>query len=111
MAKLILSDRFAQILSEIGVKSVFTLTGGHIVPLLDSCRKEKIEIIDVRHEQNAVFAETFGWERAKWFDKKGNGEKYSFKRNNSFEIVADECKAVRNNAGLIDLTSFQMFPF
>ena len=56
MAKLILSDRFAQILSEIGVKSVFTLTGGHIVPLLDSCRKEKIEIIDVRHEQNAVFA-------------------------------------------------------
>jgi len=56
MQKLILSDRFAQILSEIGVKSVFTLTGGHIVPLLDSCRKEKIEIVDVRHEQNAVFA-------------------------------------------------------
>ena len=56
MTKLIISDRFAQILSDIGVKSVFTLTGGHIVPLLDSCRKEKIEIIDVRHEQNAVFA-------------------------------------------------------
>ena len=56
MEKLVLSDRFAQILSEIGVKSVFTLTGGHIVPLLDSCRKEKIEIVDVRHEQNAVFA-------------------------------------------------------
>jgi len=56
MGKLILSDRFAQILSEIGVQSVFTLTGGHIVPLLDSCRKEKIEIVDVRHEQNAVFA-------------------------------------------------------
>lgn len=56
MAKLILSDRFAEILSDIGVKSVFTLTGGHIVPLLDSCRKEKIEIVDVRHEQNAVFA-------------------------------------------------------
>ena len=56
MSKIILSDRFAQIISEIGVKSVFTLTGGHIVPLLDSCHKKKIEIVDVRHEQNAVFA-------------------------------------------------------
>jgi len=60
-------------------------------------------------KQNAVFAETFGWERAKWFDNRGEGEQYSFKRNNSFEIVADECKSVRNNAGLIDLTSFSKF--
>lgn len=60
-------------------------------------------------KQNAVFAETFGWERAKWFDKKGNGEQYSFKRNNSFEIVAEECKSVRGSAGLIDLTSFSKF--
>ena len=56
MSKIILSDRFAQIISDIGVKSVFTLTGGHIVPLLDSCHKQKIEIVDVRHEQNAIFA-------------------------------------------------------
>ena len=60
-------------------------------------------------DYNAIFAETFGWERAKWFDRKEEGEKYSFRRNNSFNIVADECRAVREKVGLIDLTSFSKY--
>ena len=48
----------------------------------------------------AVFAETFGWERAKWFDASGDGEKYSFRRNNSYDSVAKECKAVRERVGI-----------
>ena len=56
MANKSVSDRFAEIVSNLGVQSVFTLTGGHIVPLLDSCSKKGLEIIDVRHEQTAVFA-------------------------------------------------------
>ena len=57
----------------------------------------------------AVFTETFGWERAKWFDKKGEGEQYSFRRNNSFSAVAEECRAVRERVGLIDMTSFAKY--
>jgi len=56
--------------------------------------------------QGAIFAETFGWERAKWFDNNDEGEEYSFRRNNSFPRVAEECRAVRERVGLIDLSSF-----
>jgi len=57
----------------------------------------------------AVFAETFGWERAKWFDSSGHGEQYSFRRNNSYDSVAKECMAVRERVGLLDLTSFAKY--
>ena len=57
----------------------------------------------------AVFAETFGWERAKWFDSSGHGEQYSFRRNNSYNSVAKECMAVRERVGLLDLTSFAKY--
>jgi dimethylglycine dehydrogenase len=59
--------------------------------------------------KGAVFGEIFGWERAKWFDPNQEGEQYSFKRNNSFNAVAAECKAVREHAGLLDLSSFAKF--
>ncbi len=39
-----------------GVDTVFTLTGGHIVPILDGCVLEGIKIVDVRHEQTAAHA-------------------------------------------------------
>ncbi len=39
-----------------GVDVVFTLTGGHIVPILDGCVEEGIRVVDVRHEQAAVHA-------------------------------------------------------
>ncbi len=39
-----------------GVDTIFTLTGGHIVPILDGCVQEGIRVIDVRHEQAAVHA-------------------------------------------------------
>ena len=59
--------------------------------------------------QGAVFAETFGWERAKWFDQKSEGEQYSFRRNNSFSAVAEECRAVRERVGLLDLSCFAKY--
>ena len=59
--------------------------------------------------QGAIFAETFGWERAKWFDQKGEGEQYSFRRNNSFSAVAEECRAVRERVGLLDLSCFAKY--
>ena len=49
-------------LRSLGVEHLFTLTGGHIFPILDGCRQDGIRIIDVRHEQSAAFAAE-GWAR------------------------------------------------
>jgi acetolactate synthase-1/2/3 large subunit len=39
-----------------GVSHLFTLSGGHLFSIYDGCKAEGIEIVDVRHEQSAVFA-------------------------------------------------------
>jgi len=46
----------ARALKQAGVDVIFTLTGGHIMPLYEGCMDEGIRIIDVRHEQAAVHA-------------------------------------------------------
>jgi len=46
----------AKALKEAGVEVIFTLSGGHIMPLYDGCIDEGIRIVDVRHEQAAVHA-------------------------------------------------------
>jgi len=46
----------ARALKQAGVEVIFTLSGGHIMPLYDGCIDEGIKIIDVRHEQAAVHA-------------------------------------------------------
>src|SRR4051794_5981850 len=44
------------VLREFGVQEIFTLSGGHIFPLLDAAHQTGVRIVDVRHEQSAVFA-------------------------------------------------------
>src|SRR6476660_9235399 len=39
-----------------GVTELFTLSGGHVFPLYDAARRAGVRIVDVRHEQSAVFA-------------------------------------------------------
>ena len=39
-----------------GVSKLFTLSGGHLFSIYDGCKEEGIEIVDVRHEQAAVWA-------------------------------------------------------
>ncbi len=46
----------AKALKEAGVDVIFTLSGGHIMPLYEGCLDEGIRIVDVRHEQAAVHA-------------------------------------------------------
>lgn len=46
----------ARALKQAGVDTVFTLSGGHIMPIYDGCLDEGIRIVDVRHEQAAVHA-------------------------------------------------------
>jgi acetolactate synthase-1/2/3 large subunit len=43
-------------LKPFGVTELFTLSGGHVFPLYDAARADGVKIIDVRHEQSAVFA-------------------------------------------------------
>ena len=39
-----------------GVEELFTLSGGHVFPVYDAAVREKVRIVDVRHEQTAAFA-------------------------------------------------------
>ncbi|MCX6387655.1 MAG: acetolactate synthase [Solirubrobacterales bacterium] len=50
----------ARRLKAYGVSKLFTLSGGHIFSIFDGCKEEGIDIVDVRHEQTAVFAAE-GW--------------------------------------------------
>lgn len=46
----------ARMLAAQGVRTLFTLCGGHIAPILIGCDAVGIRVIDTRHEVNAVFA-------------------------------------------------------
>ncbi len=59
-------------------------------------------------DQGAVMGELAGWERANWFADEGQEReyKYSWKRQNWFENSAREHRAVRENVGMYDMSSF-----
>jgi acetolactate synthase I/II/III large subunit len=46
----------AQALLAEGLDAVFTLCGGHVMPIYEGCRLEGVRVIDVRHEQAAAHA-------------------------------------------------------
>lgn len=58
--------------------------------------------------KGAVFEEVFGHERPRWFAGDGVAQKdhYSFRRNAVFDRVKLECKAVREAAGIMDISAF-----
>lgn len=46
----------AQAIAAEGVDVVFTLSGGHVMPIYEGCRHEGVRLVDVRHEQSAAHA-------------------------------------------------------
>jgi dimethylglycine dehydrogenase len=56
-----------------------------------------------------VYTQTFGWERPKWFSLDGRAEQYSYRRSNVFELIRDECLAVRERVGILDLSGFAKY--
>ncbi len=48
--------RVAEVLKSHGVTHVFTLCGGHVSPILVSCKRSGIRVVDTRSEVNAAFA-------------------------------------------------------
>ncbi|HEX9905397.1 MAG TPA: FAD-dependent oxidoreductase [Propylenella sp.] len=63
--------------------------------------------------QGAVFGEKLGWERPNWFADTAAGEAaedvYSYGRQNWFQAVGREHRAVRERVGVFDQTSFAKF--
>ena len=59
--------------------------------------------------QGAVFGETYGWERAKWFSRDGREEEGGYDRTNVFEVVSEEVRAVEQRVGVLDLTGFAKY--
>jgi dimethylglycine dehydrogenase len=66
-------------------------------------------LYELLKEKGAVNGDTFGWERVKWFASEGVAEQYGFRRSNWFNSVGEECNAVREKVGLIDLSSFSKY--
>ena len=56
MADLTGGQLVARTLRQAGVGHLFTLCGGHILPIYDGCLTEGVGVIDVRHEQAAAHA-------------------------------------------------------
>src|SRR5574342_341358 len=56
MADLTGGQLVARTLSQAGVRHLFTLCGGHILPIYDGCLTEGVAVIDIRHEQAAAHA-------------------------------------------------------
>ncbi len=73
-------------------------------------RKTRITpLYDRLESYGAVFTEVNGWERAKWFSIDGRQEEVGFRHNNTFEVVAAECRAVRDRVGIMDLSTFAKY--
>ncbi|MCJ7814580.1 MAG: hypothetical protein MUP31_00875, partial [Xanthomonadales bacterium] len=80
---------------------------GEELPAARGCRTSPL--YDRLSNQGGVHTQTFGWERPKWFSPDGREEDYSYRHNNTFEVVRDECLAVRERVGLLDLSGFAKY--
>ena len=54
----------AQAIVAEGIDVVFTLSGGHVMPIYEGCRHEGVRVVDLRHEQSAAHAAE-AWGRVK----------------------------------------------
>ncbi len=65
-------------------------------------------IYETLKAKGAVHEEIYGWERPRWFATDGVEQRdyYGFGRTPVHDIVAEECRAVREAAGIMDISSF-----
>ncbi len=75
-----------------------------------AARKTRITpLYDRLLKQGCVYTEVNGWERPKWFSPDNRVESLGFGRSNAFDVVAAECRAVRERVGVMDLSSFAKY--
>jgi dimethylglycine dehydrogenase len=60
---------------------------------------------------NAVWGAAFGIEHALWFQQPGKEpvEELTFRRSNAVPVVAEECRAVRERVGMIEISNFATY--
>ena len=65
-------------------------------------------VFEKQKSMGAVFGLNYGWEHPLWFAGEGvdGKESYGFTRQDWFEPVGEECRALRNNVGVIDVSNF-----
>lgn len=65
-------------------------------------------VYERQKEMGAVFGLNYGWEHPLWFARNGVApiDEYGFERQSWFQPVADECKALREGVGVIDVSNF-----
>ena len=64
---------------------------------------------DAMTQAGALWGNSWDLEVPLYFAPQGFEETPSLKRSNAFEIVAEECKAVRRDVGLLDISGFSRF--
>jgi len=60
-------------------------------------------------EKGADYFDLYGWEKPAWFNKQNVKEDLSYKRNNIFQIIQNECEHVHQHVGVIDLSTFSKY--
>jgi dimethylglycine dehydrogenase len=62
---------------------------------------------------NAVWGVSYGLEHALWFQRPGHPaeEAVTLRRSNAWDLVGEECAAVRTGVGLIETTNFAKYEF
>jgi sarcosine dehydrogenase len=73
--------------------------------------RRRSPLYDDLKESGACFGEKLGWERPNWFAVEGEQAEdvYGFGRQNWFDAVGREHRAVRERVGVFDQTSFAKF--
>lgn len=68
-------------------------------------------LYDLQKSMGAVFGLNYGWEHPLWFaDSPENAaESYGYERQNWFEPVGEECRALRDGVGIIDVSNFAKY--
>ncbi|WP_298836113.1 FAD-dependent oxidoreductase [uncultured Roseobacter sp.] len=65
---------------------------------------------DMQKEMGAVFGLNYGWEHPLWYaDTPGTTDTDGFTRQNWWEPVGRECRMLRENAGIIDISNFAKY--
>jgi len=85
----------------------YTPLPGEELPAARDCRRSAL--YEKLCQRGAVHTQTNGWERPKWFTPDGREEDCSYRHNNAFRAVREECLAVRERAGLLDLSGFSKY--
>ncbi len=77
-----------------------------------AARPNKVSAFHDRLQQaNAVFGSSYGLEIPLWFAPEGSEpiETPSFRRSNAHDPVGEECRAVRDGVGILDITSIAKY--